>query len=158
MNSTEQLESMVEICLNKPDDFLILKETLTRIGLPSEDKTELYQTCHILYKRRRYYIVHFKEMFKLDGLPSNMTVTDVARRNSIVNYLLQHNYFKLVSGEGKLEPSLPRTATRNGETVDNNDFTIIPFTDRKRWKLVPKYVIGSQRNRPMMKTKTAAAH
>ena len=145
---------MVEVVLSKPDNFLILKETLTRIGIPNKEGTKLYQTCHILFKKKRYYIVHFKEMFMLDGRPSNLTVTDVARRNSIINYLLERKFFTLASGNTVLEPALPR----NGK---NDDFTIIAHTDKKKWELVPKYTIGNPANKrapAAKKPKTVAAN
>jgi hypothetical protein len=131
------LADMIEVVLTKPDNFLILKETLTRIGVPNKDANRLFQTCHILFKRKRYYITHFKEMFKLDGKPTNMTVTDVARRNSIINYLLDRKFFTLASGATKLEPYLPK----------NEDFTIIHHADKPKWELVPKYTIGNPANK-----------
>lgn len=151
------LDNMIEIVLTKPDNFLILKETLTRIGVPNKEGTKLYQTCHILCKRKRYYIVHFKELFILDGRPSNLTVTDVARRNSIINYLQERKFFTLANADTQvLEPSLPR----NGK---NDDFTIISHDEKKNWELVPKYTIGnpankrkpSKRARPAAKVATA---
>ena len=140
------LNDMVEIVLTKPDNFLIIKETLTRIGLPNKDDTKLYQTCHILCKKKRFFIVHFKEMFMLDGRPSNMAETDTHRRNSIVNYLLDRKFFTLASGETKLEPCLPHT-------TKNDDFTIIPFNKKKNYELVPKYVIGNPANKKSPKKK-----
>jgi hypothetical protein len=131
---------MIEIVLDKPDNFLILKETLTRIGLPNKEGTKLYQTCHILCKRKRYFVVHFKELFILDGRTSNLNPTDVARRNSIINYLRDRKFFKLVGEDKPLEPSLPR----NGK---DDDFTIIQHEDKTNWELVPKYVIGNPANR-----------
>ena len=137
---------MVEIVLTKPDNFLILKETLTRIGLPNKDNTKLYQTCHILCKKKKYYITHFKEMFMLDGRPTNMDETDTSRRNSIINYLLDRKFFTLASGAAKLEPFLPHTAK-------NDDFTIITHAQKKKWELVPKYVIGNPANKKTPKKK-----
>lgn len=141
------LQDLIEIVLTKPDNFLILRETLTRIGVPNKEGTKLFQTCHILCKRKKYYIVHFKELFILDGRPSNLTVTDIARRNSIINYLQDRKFFTLADPEMKvLEPSLPR----NGKS---DDFTIIAHDEKKNWELVPKYVIGN----PANKRKPAAA-
>lgn len=134
---------MVEIVLAKPDNFLILKETLTRIGLANKDGTKLFQTCHILCKKKKYYITHFKEMFILDGRPSNFDETDIARRNSIINYLLDRKFFSLVNGETKLEPSLPK----------NEDFTIISHNQKDKWELIPKYVIGNPANKKIQKQK-----
>jgi len=133
----KQVSELVEVVLTKPDNFLILKETLTRIGVPNKDNTKLYQTCHVLCKKKKYYIVHFKELFLLDGRPSSMTESDVARRNSIVNYLLERKFFSLANVQGKLEPSLPK----------NDDFTIIPHNEKKKWELVPKYTIGNPANK-----------
>lgn len=148
------LEDMIEIVLSKPDNFLILKETLTRIGVPNKEGNKLYQTCHILCKKKRYFLVHFKELFMLDGRPSNLTVTDVARRNSIINYLQDRKFFTMADEEVKvLEPSLPR----NGKS---DDFTIIPHDEKKKWELIPKYTIGNPANKrkpPVARKKKAVA-
>jgi len=128
---------LIEVVLNKPDSFLIIKETLTRVGVPNKERSRLFQTCHILCKRKRFYLVHFKELFMLDGKPSNMTVTDVARRNSIINYLVRHDFCTLRTEETELSPHLPK----------NEDFTIISFEDKNKWELVPKYTIGNPRNK-----------
>jgi hypothetical protein len=138
------LNDMVEIILTKPDNFLILKETLTRIGVPNKENTKLYQTCHILCKKKKYYIVHFKEMFMLDGRPSSMAETDMARRNSVINYLLDRKFFTLVDGQTKLEPYLPHSSK-------NDDFTIITHSQKKKWELIPKYVIGNPANKKTRK-------
>ena len=131
---------LIEILLPKGETFLILKETLTRIGLPNKEGTKLYQTCHILCKKKKYHVVHFKELFKLDGRPTNLTETDISRRNSIINYLLDRKFFTLANGETKLEPSLPHTAK-------NDDFTIIAYSQRDKWERIPKYVIGNPANK-----------
>ena len=136
----EKVNELVEINLTKPDNFLILKETLTRIGVPNKDNTKLYQTCHILCKKKKYFITHFKELFMLDGRPSNFNETDMSRRNSIINYLLDRKFFTLVDGSTKLEPHLPHT-------VKNDDFTIITHNQKKKWELIPKYVIGNPANK-----------
>ena len=136
-----QQNELVEVVLTKPDNFLILKETLTRIGVPNKDNTKLYQTCHILCKRKRYFITHFKELFLLDGRPSNLNEHDIARRNSIINYLLERKFFTLTSGKTKLEPFLPK----------NDDFTIITHAQKKSVELVPKYVIGNPANKKKKK-------
>jgi len=140
MSKANHLEDLVEIVLTKPDNFLILKETLTRIGVPNKDNTKLYQTCHILCKKKKYFLVHFKQLFMLDGRPSNFGETDISRRNSIINYLLDRKFFALASGETKLEPHLPHTAK-------NDDFTIITHAQKSKWELVPKYVIGNPANK-----------
>lgn len=135
------LTDMVEVVLSKPENFLIVRETLTRMGVANKDRTRLTQTCHILCKRNKYYIVHFKELFMLDGKPSNLTDKDVSRRNSIINYLLDRKFFTLASGQEKVTPFLPHTKN------SDDDFTIIPYSDRSKWELVPKYTIGSPSNR-----------
>ena len=142
----KHLDDLIEIILTKSDNFLIIKETLTRIGVPNKDITKLYQTCHILCKRKRYFITHFKELFILDGRSSNFSETDVARRNSIINYLLDRKFFTLANGTTKLEPSLPHTAK-------NDDFTIIPHNKKKNYQLIPKYVIGNPANKKIQKKK-----
>lgn len=147
------LEDLVEIVLTKPDNFLILKETLTRIGVSNKEGNKLYQTCHILCKKKKYFIVHFKELFMLDGRPSNLTVTDVARRNSIINYLQDRKFFTLADPEVKvMEPSLPRNES-------SDDFTIIPHNEKKKWELIPKYTIGNPANKrkPSARRKPNAA-
>lgn len=153
------MSGLIEIVLSSPDKFLIIKETLTRIGLPNKEGTKLYQTCHILCKKQHFYITHFKELFMLDGRPSNLTVTDVARRNSVINYLHDRKFFTFADSTIiTLEPSLPR----NGKS---DDFTIIPHNEKKKWELIPKYTIGnpankrkpSVRRKPATKTATAAA-
>ena len=145
--------NLIEVVLTKDDNFLILKETLTRIGLPNKEGTKLYQTCHILCKKKKYYITHFKELFILDGRPSNLTVTDVARRNSIINYLHARKFFTFADPTiTALEPSLPR----NGKS---DDFTIIPHDEKKKWELIPTYVIGNPANKrkPPVRRKPAEA-
>ena len=143
MSKTNRHIELVEVILTKPDNFLILKETLTRIGLPNKEGTKLYQTCHILCKKKKYHITHFKEMFMLDGRPSNMTETDISRRNSIINYLLDRKFFALADGTTKLEPCLPK----------KDDFTIITHAEKKKWELIPKYVIGNPANKKSPKKK-----
>ena len=93
------IDSMVEITLNQPDDFLKIKETLTRIGVASKKDNTLYQSCHILHKQGKYYIVHFKELFALDGKPSNFSENDEARRNAIATLLEEWNLLKIVRKE-----------------------------------------------------------
>ena len=143
---------LIEVVFKKADCFFILKETLTRIGVPNKDGNKLYQTCHILSKKKKYYLVHFKELFKLDGKPDTLTSSDLARRNSIINYLVERDFFTLASGETKLEPFLPHSGK-------NDDFTIIQHSDKPQWELIPKYVIGNPANKkkPMYRKKVAAA-
>jgi len=127
------VEELVEITLAKPDDFLKVKETLTRIGISSKTEKKLYQSCHILHKRGKYYIVHFKELFALDGLPSTLTEADIARRNTIVTLL----------DEWGLVKNVDPTKTAN-VTAGLGQIKIIPHKEKGDWELVPKYHIGKK--------------
>ena len=100
-------DSMIEVALREPDDFLKVRETLTRIGVASRKEKKLYQSCHILHKQGKYYIVHFKELFALDGKPYNFSDTDVARSNTISNLLEEWSLVKLVDEEKTKDPILP---------------------------------------------------
>jgi len=124
---------MVEIILKESDDFLKVKETLTRIGVASRKEKTLYQSCHILHKQSKYYIVHFKELFALDGKPYNFSDTDVARRNTISNLLEEWNLVKLVDPEKTKDPTLPL-----------NQLKILSFSEKEEWTLTPKYNIGKK--------------
>ena len=99
------VDSMIEVGLDEPDDFLKVKETLTRIGVASRKDNKLFQSCHILHKQGRYYIVHFKELFMLDGKPSDFIENDVSRRNTIVNLLIEWGLVTLVRGD--IEDTVP---------------------------------------------------
>ena len=137
METTDKIvESLVEISLNDPQDFLKIRETLTRVGVSSRVGNKLYQSCHILHKRGKYYITHFKELFALDGLPSKMTDDDYARRNTIVGLLAEWNLVKIVDEEKCQEPlaSLRR-------------IKIISHKNRHEWELSPKYHIGRKPSR-----------
>jgi hypothetical protein len=124
--------SMLEVILNEPDDFLKIKETLTRIGVSSKKEyNTLYQSCHILHKQGRYFIVHFKELFMLDGKPSNFTEDDLQRRNTIAT---------LLSDWGLLEISRPSEA-ENQTTL--RMIKIISHRDKDQWSLQSKYSIGN---------------
>jgi hypothetical protein len=127
--------NLVEIVLGKPKDFTRIREILTRIGVPSRDEKRLFQSCHILHKQGKYYLVHFKELFLLDGKTAEFDYTDVARRNSVVNYLLSLGFFTLASGLKFLEPHLSPP----------EDFKIITYRQKVSgaWTCVPKYTIGS---------------
>jgi hypothetical protein len=127
------IEELVEITLAKPDDFLKVKETLTRIGISSKTEKKLYQSCHILHKRGKYYIVHFKELFALDGLPSTLTEADIARRNTIVTLLDEWGLVKNV------DPAKTANAT-----AGLGQIKIIPHKEKGDWELVPKYHIGKK--------------
>lgn len=121
-------EMMLEVILAEPDDFLKIRETLTRIGVASKKDNKLFQSCHILHKQGRYFITHFKELFLLDGKPSNLTKNDLERRNTIV---------KLMDDWGLLT-----TVSAIGETASLNQIKIISHKDKASWELCPKYNIG----------------
>ncbi len=123
--------SMLEVTLNEPDDFLKIRETLTRIGVASRKDNKLYQSCHILHKQGRYFIVHFKELFLLDGKKSNLEENDVARRNTIATLMSDWGLLT-IEGRDKLEPIAPLRQIK-----------IISFKDKDQWNLCPKYNIGN---------------
>jgi len=122
---------MLEIMLNEPDDFLKVRETLTRIGVASRKDKKLYQSCHILHKQGRYFIVHFKELFLLDGKKANLEENDVARRNTIATLLSDWGLIDFVKKE-----ELPTAPLRQ--------IKIISFKDKDQWELCPKYNIGNK--------------
>ena len=128
------VDSMVEVTLQNDEDFLKVKETLTRIGVASRKNRALYQSCHILHKQQKYYIVHFKELFALDGKPTNFDKEDLARRNTIVNLLEEWGLVKILDPEVTAEPTAPLSQTK-----------IISFKDKDQWGLIPKYNIGKKR-------------
>jgi hypothetical protein len=123
-------DAMLEVALAQPDDFLKIRETLTRMGVASKRDSKLYQSCHILHKQGRYFITHFKELFLLDGKPSNLTVNDVGRRNTIVT---------LMSDWGLLE-----TVSVVGDIAPLNQIKIISHKEKPNWELCPKYNIGTK--------------
>ena len=123
--------SMLEITLNEPDDFLKVRETLTRIGVASRKDKKLYQSCHILHKQGRYFIVHFKELFLLDGKKSNFEENDLARRNTIAQ--LMSDWGLITIDNAVVEPLAPMRQIK-----------IIPFKEKQEWELCPKYNIGSK--------------
>jgi len=122
---------MLEVNLNEPDDFLKVRETLTRIGVASRKENKLFQSCHILHKQGRYFIVHFKELFLLDGKPSNLVENDLKRRNTIVT---------LLSDWGLVEPVNPEQLN---DTAPLRQIKIISYRDKDKWELQPKYNIGN---------------
>lgn len=126
---------MVEVSLREPDDFLKVRETLTRIGVASRRENKLFQSCHILHKQGRYFIVHFKELFLLDGKPSNLMENDLRRRNTIV---------MLLSDWGLVEPV---NTTQMAETAPLRQIKIISYRDKENWILEPKYCIGNSSKR-----------
>lgn len=131
MNTDDIVSNLVEVSLPSPDNFLKVKETLTRIGISSKTEKKLYQSCHILHKRGKYYIVHFKELFMLDGLENDFIDSDKGRRNTIANLLEQWGLVKIVNPIKTKEPVCPIS-----------HFKILPFGEKKDWELIPKYRIG----------------
>ena len=123
--------SMLEINLSQPDDFLKVKETLTRIGVASKKDRKLYQSCHILHKQGRYFIVHFKELFLLDGKKSNLEENDVARRNTISLLLSDWGLIDIVGPKPK-------------SLADLRQIKILPYREKDNWELCPKYNIGQR--------------
>lgn len=128
------ISSMVEVLLANEDDFLKVRETLTRIGIASKKDKTLYQSCHILHKQGRYYIVHFKELFALDGKPANFDDDDIARRNTITNLLAEWGLIKLVDSKRSETPAAPLSQIK-----------ILPFKDKDDWTLIAKYNIGRKK-------------
>jgi hypothetical protein len=129
------LSRFIEVTLNEQDDFLKVRETLTRIGVSSRKERVLYQSCHILHKQGRYYIVHFKELFALDGKPSNLSENDIQRRNAIARLLEEWGLLKIV----------------NQEVIGDNvaplhQIKIIAFKEKDDWELITKYNIGKKSN------------
>ena len=126
-------DQMVEVVLNEPDDFLKVRETLTRIGVASRKEKKIYQSCHILHKQGRYYIVHFKELFALDGKHANLTVNDVQRRNRIIN---------LISDWGLVTIVKPDAIT---DVAPLNQIKVLSYKDKADWILESKYNIGKKK-------------
>lgn len=132
--SVGSIDSMVEVTLRHDEDFLKVKETLTRIGVASRKNKALYQSCHILHKQQKYYIVHFKELFALDGKPTNFSEEDQGRRNTITNLLNEWGLVEINDSTKTADPVAPL-----------NQIKIIPFKDKDQWELIPKYNIGKKR-------------
>ena len=131
MENNWSQEQMLQVTLKEPDDFLKVRETLSRIGVASRKERKLYQSCHILHKQGKYYIVHFKELFALDGKETNLSENDIARRNTIAKLL---NDWNLVGVEGKIEPVAPLSQIK-----------ILSFKEKDEWKLETKYNIGKKK-------------
>jgi len=125
-------ESMLEVILPEPDNFLKIKETLTRIGIASRKEHKLYQSCHILHKQGRYFIVHFKELFALDGKESNLTNNDIERRNTVAVLLQDWGLLKIASAAAA-EPQ-----------ASLSQIKVLSFKEKDEWELVPKYNIGKK--------------
>ena len=131
------IENLIEVTLPNEEDFLKIKETLTRIGVASKKDRKLYQSCHILHKQGKYYIVHFKELFSLDGKPTDITENDIARRNTVTNLLSDWELLKIVKEDSTKEP-----------TVSLSQVKILSHKEKNDWELVPKYNIGKKPQTP----------
>lgn len=127
------IESLIEVTLNEPDDFLKVKETLTRIGVASKKSNTLFQSCHILHKQGKYYIVHFKELFALDGKQTDLNEDDISRRNTIAKLLAEWDLVNVVE-EQQLQPADSMSSIK-----------VIPFSQKTEWDLVAKYNIGKKK-------------
>jgi len=128
------INNLVEVQLRNEDDFLKVRETLTRIGVASKKEKTLYQSCHILHKQGRYFITHFKELFALDGKPSNMSESDIARRNTIANLLKEWELVDILKSEQTENPIAPISQIK-----------VLPYKDKNDWELVAKYNIGKKK-------------
>ena len=126
-------DQMVEVLLNEPDDFLKVRETLTRIGVASRKEKKLYQSCHILHKQGRYFIVHFKELFALDGKRANLTANDVQRRNRIAQLLADWGLIKILNAD-QIQDIAPL-----------NQIKVLSYKDKGDWMLETKYNIGRKK-------------
>lgn len=126
---------MVEVILKEPDDFLKVRETLTRIGVASRKEKKIYQSCHILHKQGKYYLVHFKELFALDGKHANITVNDIQRRNRIIQLLADWGLITVVNVD------------QISDIAPLNQIKVLSFKDKDDWVLETKYNIGSKKRR-----------
>ena len=124
-------EQMLEIGLKEPDDFLKVRETLSRIGVASRKERKLYQSCHILHKQGRYYIVHFKELFALDGKKTNLTENDISRRNTIANLLKDWGLVEIIGNTESMAPL--------------SQIKVLSFREKNEWTLETKYNIGKKK-------------
>ena len=132
MDEIDLVKDLVEITFPEKDDFLKIRETLSRIGVASRKEKELFQSCHILHKKGKYYIVHFKELFKLDGKQTNFDESDLGRRNTIIDLLRQWNLVKVLNPQQILDPRAPLSQIK-----------VIPYKEKLEWKLTQKYSIGN---------------
>ena len=126
------IEDMLEISFKENDDFLKIRETLTRIGVASRKDRTLYQSCHILHKRGKYYLVHFKELFALDGKESSITENDLARRNAIARLLEEWDLLSILDEEKSSTPLAPMSQIK-----------VLPHKEKPEWNLIAKYNIGN---------------
>lgn len=131
---TVEVDKLIEVTLKEDDDFLKIRETLTRIGVASRKDKTIYQSCHILHKRGKYYIVHFKELFALDGKPSNFSEDDIARRNTIANLLAEWGLIGLVDATRSADPVAPLSQIK-----------VLPHKEKNDWILTAKYNIGKKK-------------
>ena len=125
-------ENMLEIGLNEPDDFLKVRETLSRMGVASRKERKLYQSCHILHKQGRYFLTHFKELFALDGKQTNLSENDIARRNTIANLLKDWGLVKIVGEMGEMAPL--------------SQIKVLSYKEKNEWTLETKYSIGKKKD------------
>ena len=132
MDEIDLVKDLVEITFPEKDDVLKIRETLSRIGVASRKEKELFQSCHILHKKGKYYIVHFKELFKLDGKQTNFDESDLGRRNTIIDLLRQWNLVKVLDSNQISEPRAPLSQIK-----------VIPYKEKLEWKLTQKYSIGN---------------
>ena len=128
------VDSLIEVRLKEQDDFLKVRETLTRIGISSPKDKRLYQSCHILHKRGKYYIVHFKQLFALDGKSTNFSEEDEGRRNTIIKLLADWGLLEVVNEDLISYPATPI-----------NQIKIIPHKEKREWELIAKYNIGGRK-------------
>ena len=128
------VDTLLEVTIGEEEDFLKIKETLTRIGVASRKEKKLYQSCHILHKQGKYYIVHFKELFSLDGKPTDFTEEDKGRRNTIALLLEEWGLIKIVNNSSVKDPRSPLSQIK-----------ILPFKEKNDWELVAKYNIGRKK-------------
>jgi hypothetical protein len=126
-------ESLLEVVLDEPDNFLKIRETLTRIGIASRKDKKLYQSCHILHKQGRYFIVHFKELFALDGKESNITANDIERRNTIAKLLADWELLTILDSK------------KSEQQASLSQIKVVSFKEKNEWELVPKYNIGKKK-------------
>jgi hypothetical protein len=124
-------EMMLEVGLKEPDDFLKVRETLSRIGVASRKEKKLYQSCHILHKQGRYFIVHFKELFALDGKNTNLTINDISRRNTIANLLKDWGLINVIGEFGEMAPL--------------SQIKVLSYSEKGEWTLETKYNIGKKK-------------
>ena len=127
--------TMLEVTLNEPDDFLKIRETLTRMGVASRKDNKLFQSCHILHKQGRYFIVHFKELFLLDGKPSNLIDNDIQRRNTIATLLSDWGLVSIVN------------SSMVSDKAPLRQIKVMPFKEKAHWELCPKYNIGNNQSK-----------